>query len=72
LYTLNIAGSAKCPCSVIANPFVNITITRNNEWFATIGRNNLNKPVVTFNESASGVYDYMFIVINTNIGLFTP
>jgi hypothetical protein len=60
--TARLQSSFNFTCSVIANPFVNITITRNNEWLATIGRDNLNKPVVTFNESASGVYDYMFIV----------
>lgn len=49
-------------CSVIANPFVNITINRNNEWFATIGRNNLNETVLKLNEHASGAYEYMFIM----------
>lgn len=61
-FTARPQSSFNFTCSVIANPFVNITITRNNEWFATIGRDNLNNPVVTFDQSASGAYEYVFIM----------
>lgn len=59
-FTARLDSPFNFTCSVIANPFVNITITRNNKWLATIGRDNSNTPVVNFNESAPGAYDYTF------------
>lgn len=59
-FTARPNSSFNFTCSVIANPFINITISRNNEWFATISRDNFNKPAVIFDQKAPGAFEYMF------------